>query len=432
MNDIKSSLDGAFTKYLQRADRSRERTVSFSAKSAALNEAQVQHPAAPRQFQIQNAIRPLFGKGAPKQAVIGDHPDFAYLKATNDVEYHEIATLFMDIESSTRMALLLNLDEVFKIKNAFICAAIEIVQAFDGHVHRIMGDSVMAFFGGRGVAKDQPMIDALNGASMLRYFAEKVVIPQLKDAHAIESLGIRIGVDYGSAGKVLWSSYGYPGTSEVTATSFYVDVAAKLQHNASRNEILVGQSIKDTLDFPDELLGVKQSAGAPDPFVLPNHTDESGKPMNYRKFAVKWDEYLNCSNFSRAVKDLTSIQNRMPDATELRVFLSLDRTFSAPKEYFPCSSAVTKGEWIKFSLRLSLQPPIGTKIRFAVENHGREAATHENSHNHFTDYTVERYGQTTFDHVEHCGYRGLHYMTITFSPPNGAPTWKQRLGVYVA
>lgn len=431
MNDIKSSLDGAFTKYLKRADRSQGTMVSLSAKSAALNEEQIDHPAAPRQFQIQNAIRPLFGKGSPKQAVIGDHPDFAYLKATNDVEYHEIATLFMDIESSTRMALILNLDEVFKIKNAFICAAIEIVQAFDGHVHRIMGDSVMAFFGGRDVTKEQAMIDAFNAASMLRYFAEKVVIPQLKDAHTIESLGIRLGVDYGPSDEVLWSSYGYPGTSEVTATSFYVDVAAKLQHNASRNEILVGQSIKETLEFPDELLSVKQSVGASDPFVLPNHTNGNGRPMNYRKFAVKWDEYLNCSNFSRAVKDLVSIQNRMPDATELRLFLSSDETFAVPEEYFPCSSAVKKEMWIKFSLRLSLQPAIGTKIRFAVENHGREAATHEDSDNHFKDYTVEHYGQTTFEHVEHCGYRGLHYMTITFSPPNGTATWKQRLGIYV-
>ena len=55
----------------------------------------------------------------------------------------------MDMEGSTRLNLLHSPSEVARIKNAFSRMAMEVVKAFDGHVHRIMGDAVMAYFGGK-------------------------------------------------------------------------------------------------------------------------------------------------------------------------------------------------------------------------------------------------------------------------------------------
>ena len=56
-----------------------------------------------------------------------------------------------------------------------------------------------------------------------------IVVPKLN--YEDYPFGIRIGIDYGPKEKVYWSSYGYLNMSEVTATSFYVDVASKLQHH---------------------------------------------------------------------------------------------------------------------------------------------------------------------------------------------------------
>lgn len=52
-------------------------------------------------------------------------------------------------------------------------------------------------------------------------------------------------------------NYGIPGINEVTATSFFVDIASKLQHKAPKNSIMLGESlvnklgltIKDYLDY---------------------------------------------------------------------------------------------------------------------------------------------------------------------------------------
>ena len=144
----------------------------------------------------------------------------------------------------------------------------------DSHVHRIMGDAVLAYFGGPGQKAEQGAIDALNCASVLRYFVENSVVPRLNEEGFDEAFGIRIGIDYGPKEKVLWSSYGYPGMNEVTATSFHVDVASKLQHAAGKNQIMLGQSIIEFLDLPEELLRMKthdrDGSAVDDPYISPN------------------------------------------------------------------------------------------------------------------------------------------------------------------
>jgi adenylate cyclase len=208
-------------------------------------------------YSIQNLLRPLYNKGEAQPPDIGDHPDFRHLKGTHNRIYCPITTLFMDLEGSTRLNLIYSLEDVQRVKNAFIRAAIEIIKSFDGHVHRIMGDAVMAFFGGMEVSSECASVDAINCAAVLQLFAEQVVRIDLGDEGLADPFGIRIGIDYGSEEKVLWSSYGYPGMDEVTATSFHVDIASKLQHSAGRNQVMIGQSLKEILDFPDDLLDIK-------------------------------------------------------------------------------------------------------------------------------------------------------------------------------
>ena len=100
------------------------------------------------QYKYQNLLRPLFGKGESHPPSIGDHPDFEHLRGTDLEEFCPVTTLFMDMEGSTRLNLLHSPSAVARIKNAFIRVAMEVVKAFDGHVHRVMGDAVMAYFGG--------------------------------------------------------------------------------------------------------------------------------------------------------------------------------------------------------------------------------------------------------------------------------------------
>lgn len=391
-------------------------------------------------YQVQSALRPLFGKEGLRPPDIGDHPDFGHIKGTDDFVYCPIATMFMDIESSTRMGIIYKPEDVYKIKNSFIRAAIELIACFDGHVHRIMGDAVMAFFGGLHTQPEQSVIDALNCASVLRIFVERTVMPKLEAAGYTEPFGIRIGVDYGSKEDVLWSSYGYPQSDEVTATSFYVDVASKLQHSAGRNQIMIGQSLKDFLDFPVELLGIKkefENGGdeVEDRFISPNHTDKEGKPINYEKFQLVWDQYLALSPLGQGDNRMLESGQSSGVAGPIPVIVDVhsDKNGLRESNYCPVSPPLKKEKWLRFSLQKSFLPLTPYVVRYRVENHGKEAfeGNSETLGNHETVINVNTYeDHAQLNHWESTSFRGLHFMTIDVLKQEKLHS-RTRLGVYV-
>jgi len=385
----------------------------------------------------QTAVSRLFGKNVPSAPCIGDHPDFLELKGTDDYCYCPITTMFMDIESSTRLGLLYPPETVFRVKNAFIQTAIEIIRSFGGHVHRIMGDSVMAYFGGRMTTVESSIIDCINCSAVLRHFAENVVHPKLQDEGINHDFGIRIGLDFGPEKDVLWRSYGSPGVEEVTATSYYVDVAAKLQQAAPRNQAMMGQSIISTICFPDELLKVKTITqdGSPvnSPIVLPNYTGKDGCSINYKQMQLLADSYLFCTPFGQQ-KDV--LKRPLGGVKSVRVMATIHpKQYSLVNEgeYHPASRAIPKNKWLKFSVQLPYQPMLPYEIRCIVENHGQEAAIKggETLGNHTDRYQIETQHQhTTFSHWEYTAYRGLHYMTIEVWTHQGLE-YRTRFGVYV-
>lgn len=386
-------------------------------------------------YSVQNLLRPLYGKGEPQPPDIGDHPDFRHLRGTDQQVYCPITTMFMDIESSTRLSLVYSLEDVQRIKNAFIRAAIEIIKSFDGHVHRIMGDAVLAYFGGECAKPEVGVIDGLNCAAFLRYFVEEAVIPRLSTEGYADPFGIRIGLDYGPKEKVLWSSYGYPGMEEVTATSFYVDVAAKLQHSAGRNQIMVGESIREFIDFPEELLGVKTvergGVEVPEPFILPNHADRTGNPINYKKFRLNWLEYLACSPIAQLETKVAGTGTR-PNTVPVKAELFSSKNGVFEGAYAPTGATVPKGKWLRFKVQLPYVPMLPYTIKCVVENHGTEAVTHGGSlrGNHQSVYDINtRFKHDNFEHWEHVAYRGLHYLIVEIHT-HGQLKYKARFGVF--
>lgn len=387
-------------------------------------------------YSVQRLVRPLFGKGEPHPPTIGDHPDFIHLDGTPNQEYCAISTLFLDIENSTRLGVVFGPEEAYRRKNAIICMAIEIIKTFDGHVHRIMGDAVMAYFGGKNKSPEAAAIDSINCATFLRYFFGKVVLPQLGDGDSDDAFGIRIGVDHGPADKVLWASYGYEGMSEVTATSFYVDVAAKLQGQAGRNQILIGQSLRDVIDFPDVVASVptrsREGVREPDPYVRPNYTSTDGKKVNYRKFLVDWEGYLKRTHVAAADAPAFFPKDSQPLPFLVTAGLAHANDEPAYIPYGACSSPIRKGDWIRFEVR-SVSPLLAPeRVRFSVENHGTEAEVEANRGNHDTGWlAISRPAPNPMAiHYEATAYRGLHDMVVEVGYPNGT-VLTRRFGVYV-
>lgn len=346
---------------------------------------------------------------------IGGHPDFDHLEDTNQLQYGYAVSFFLDIKGSTKLGLIYPPEQVFFIKNTIIKCAIETIQAFDGHVHRIMGDAVLAFFRGRGESPENAAIDAINCGTYLIEFMKQIVIPTLQEGNIHEDVGIRIGADYGPENSVLWGMYGYKGASEVTATSFHVDAAAKLQQKAPRNRMMIGQSLKKLLDLHSDVIESRYKISNGErktlKYLTPNYTDSSETKINYEQYVISHKNYF----------DLLPVPE--PENSDILVSAVISPEKEAPSsiEYIPCSRSISKPYQIKFKAKFKTNPtyPVeNLSVKFRVENHGEDASKVESPPyaNHETPVTPKfnSHDQTYLAYQwESIEFRGLHYMHVS-------------------
>ncbi|MBO7928062.1 adenylate/guanylate cyclase domain-containing protein [Pseudoalteromonas sp. K222D] len=370
-------------------------------------------------FGIQESIRKAFGKEGIKESKIGGHPDFDYLADTDALKNGFNVSLFIDIKGSTKLGVTYSAETVFLIKNAIIRAAIETIQAFDGHVHRIMGDAVLAFFRSNKKARNAA-IDAINCGTYIVQVMNEVVKPYFEDQGIEDDVGIRIGIDYGEKENVIWGMYGYSGASEVTATSFYVDIAAKLQQRAPKNRVLLGQSIKELLDLPEDILEIRhvQSKGerVKKEFVEPNYLDANGNRINYKQYVLNHEKYI-------ALLPSPATDNILEN---IKITACLKDNKNAPTKftYFPCAEVIKKSLGIDFKVNFKLpQQELNTEffVKFRVKNTGNEAKeAAENSGNHETLVLAQTLDGCNFKakQWEDTCYLGLHFMYISVLDKN--------------
>lgn len=431
LKDVYKSFDSVFDRTIQKSmgapgygleslnegfiRRTMDSSISIASSSVAEAE-----------FGIQDAIRGLFGKKRTNAHSIGGHPDFLHLNDTGETEYGFNVSLFMDIKGSTKLGLIYSPEEVFFIKNTIIRCAIETIRAFDGHVHRIMGDAVLAFFRADGVSARNAAIDAINCGCYLVEFMRQLVAPKLRDNQVSEDVGIRVGIDYGQEKDVLWGMYGFQGSSEVTATSFFVDVAAKLQQSAPRNRVMIGESIRSLLDLHDEVTELKRINNGQDTerFVMPNYTGVDGKPVNYKKHVLRQSSYfalLPKPGWEKSPIKITALLKAKENTI-----------YADPETYQACSRALPKGVGIDFKAKFSLPYTTGrVQLRFTVRNHGEEAGE-DRSHEKLIDaqYNRER-DEYWGSYWRDTAYTGLHYMCIAVLIDSKVVYKDQDFGVYI-
>lgn len=175
---------------------------------------------------------------------LGSHPDFAYLKHTDQTEEHYIVSMFVDVRRSTQLYGRYEPATVFIINNAIQRAAIHTALLFGGYVHRLQGDGLFVYFGGRNIPEKKAVESSLQFASVFSYFVKH----DLKNVfleQGIEEIFTRIGVDLGYAKDVVWAMAGIGEVSEVTTYSLHTNLAVKMQNYAENNGIVVGDHIKN-------------------------------------------------------------------------------------------------------------------------------------------------------------------------------------------
>ncbi|HBC5838161.1 TPA: hypothetical protein KEV54_002757 [Proteus mirabilis] len=371
-------------------------------------------------YDFESQIRTLFKK--PIKSIdnrkIGCHPDFKNLeKNESNLVMGYTITLFMDIIGSTKLGVIYQPDEVFFIKNSVIKCAIETINAFDGHVHRIMGDAVMAFFRSNDAKSHMDSaIDAINCATYLIQMIKQFVQPNLEEKLGSENIGIRIGIDYGRNEDVVWGYYGHGLINEVTATSFFVDAAAKLQQKAPKNSLMIGQSIKELLGLDNEHYKIKESnSNEKDYYLTPNYIGSDGHKINYKQFVFDTKKYF---------LQLPGANSKLNKDKRIKIDVKIRDSRHAPNgiPYERCTSSIPKNKYLYIHIEFDPRHQLNTdclQFKCDVYNTGDEAraANPETLDNHTTlikDIKINHdTGRYSANHFEHTSYKGLHKIIVS-------------------
>lgn len=410
------------------------------ADSAALPSVQEEHA-------TQRPIRQWFGKSPDvNQGRIGCHPDFVHLEGTEDKEFHHITTMFVDIKNSTRLALRYPLLEVQHIKNSILRAASETVRAMDGHVHRFMGDALMAYFGGKNQSKESTAMAAISCAAMLHTLMRQAVVPALnaRNIDAVD-LGFRVGIDFGDDEQVLWSSYGFSEVNEVTATSFHVDVSAKLQSMASKDRAMLGGNLLKFLDFPEILTSLKTESRdgreVSVDFLRPNYRLPDGSLLNY---VIR---ELNYESFTALLPLPTELKQQISPGIVARDGVSFRAEITGQPNgnlhYPSISCCLSKNLTINFLIAAEPRSLSGLRLpiagKFTKKNYGSEAEENNQTDPEVIEFNF-RPTLDAFRNPQPCirvferetRYRGLHIVTAELADASGRIIFKDCIGVHVS
>ncbi len=152
------------------------------------------------------------------------------------------AVLFVDMRSSTKRAQTIGPEKTFLTMHAYIPALLEVIKFYNGKVVDIMGDGIMAFFGGKksNIAKVMAVKKAgLCGKDMLRV-VDKVVNKILYEEEIQWSIDIGVGVDYGN---VIVTKIGIQEFYDVKAFGDCVNKASKYSNGC--NQVKVSKQVKE-------------------------------------------------------------------------------------------------------------------------------------------------------------------------------------------
>lgn len=404
------------------------------------------------QNSLQRDIRAMFGReNILNTYSIAEHPDFSHLTDDSSIKYQYTCPLFIDIIGSTRLSLVYDLDFIYLLKNVVIRTCIEVIRAFDGYVHRIMGDAVLGFFGSSTKTKKQAALDCINASTVLNLVLDRVIRPWISDQKVSfedsKDFGFRIGCNFGDDENVLWGNYGFGNVGEISPTGFPIDLAAKLQGLANKNTIMMGQDILELLNFPTDFSKIKSKqktidsviTDIPVPYVVPNYTVE-GEKLNYMMRYLNLDRYIIGLPLRTTVKK--SICNNVTSNPSIILNVQVKRPGEGWIDFFTNNQIVLKDSSIKFSIIIThdtnLVAPLN--IEFKKINqlgfNNEEKLLSENKHEEIESYTVD-FGQnriykqheSTRTFERECKFSGIHQLECRVTNNNGAILFRDVINV---
>ncbi|WBG63192.1 nucleotide-binding domain-containing protein [Pseudomonas citronellolis] len=393
-----------------------------------------------REFFIQQYLRGQFDKPGVNNTGIAEHPDFSSLVYEDRTVKQYVSTLFIDIKGSTRLSLLYDLEFIYKFKNAVLQTCIEIVRSFDGYVHRLMGDALMAFFGSQRMDKEQAAIDSINCALMCKLTLEKAIKPWLEKQKGFDAstFGFRIGCNFGDDHEVLWGNYGFGDLGEVSPTGLPVDLAAKLQGLANKNEIMIGQGIIDFILWPEEYSSVKTQLrdGKEEevPFVLPNYRKVDGDRLNY---SMRLLGYENCLEYLPIDPDVKSNLkgSKFIANSSISFKCHVGNVDGQMQEYISATRFLEKGLDLVFEMNAVSASRIKfpLSVTFRKKNHGPDVPADQLGEDVETEVVKldKKSPYSSCRITRETSYRGLHTMACEVRDSDGQLIYRNKIAVLI-
>ncbi len=190
-----------------------------------------------------------------------------------------VTVLFCDVTGSTKLGEQIDPESLRRVMARYFEVAKEVVERHGGTVEKFIGDAVMAVFG-IPAAHEDDALRAARAAVELR----GALVPL--NAELAEAYGTRLELRTGlNTGEVV------TGTEERLATGDAVNVAARLEQQASPGEILIGERtlrlIRDFVEVePVEPLTLK---GKSEPVAAHRLVDVAGvRPAGARTRSPWW------------------------------------------------------------------------------------------------------------------------------------------------
>jgi class 3 adenylate cyclase len=149
-----------------------------------------------------------------------------------------LTIFFSDMEGCTQLAEKLDPEQLTSLLNSYLTVMSEIAFRFGGTVDKVIGDSIMVFFGdpeSRGVRSD-----AVRCVSMAIAMRKAMQELQLRwESEGIEQpVGLRMGINSGVC-KV--GNFGTENRLDYTLLGRAVNLASRLESSADSNEILLSE-----------------------------------------------------------------------------------------------------------------------------------------------------------------------------------------------
>ena len=178
-----------------------------------------------------------------------------------------LVILHIDLVGSTRLSMTLPVDRLATIIQAFTQEMSLMIQAYGGYVLKYIGDAILAFFIVRSGSEIYlPCINAVHCAKSMIKVTRQGINPILNQNDYPE-MSVRIGIDVGENAVVQfgWDTHtnvlnnnkeiGYDDDNQIIIKrphldilGYTVSIATKMTTLAAPDQIVIGQSVYDTMD----------------------------------------------------------------------------------------------------------------------------------------------------------------------------------------